>query len=145
MPIPLRPSRGDPCRAVQPRVSIDERVAPRDPPAGGPQRVPLVPASTCGPAPVRVLLVSQITVNPESREIVCTITALANNLGKVTIVEGIEAETELELVRRMRPDRIQGYLISTPLPASGAGNWIGEVLERGVPLPAPAEAAGGSR
>ena len=78
--------------------------------------------------------VARIAHDPESREIVRTITTLAQSLGKVTVVEGVEDDSGLEVVRQLRPDRIQGYRVSVPLPASEAEAWLDSVIARGRAL-----------
>ncbi len=64
--------------------------------------------------------VSRMIEDDESLEIVRTITNLAHNLGKVTVVEGVETAAQLELIRAMKPTRIQGFYISEPVPAADA-------------------------
>ncbi len=64
--------------------------------------------------------VSRMIEDEESQEIVRTITNLAHNLGKVTVVEGVETAAQLEMVRVMKPARIQGYYVSEPIPAGMA-------------------------
>ena len=64
--------------------------------------------------------VARMTEDEESLEIVRTITNLAHNLGKVTVVEGVENAAQLELIRAMKPTRIQGYYVSEPVTAGDA-------------------------
>jgi diguanylate cyclase (GGDEF)-like protein len=50
--------------------------------------------------------------------VVSSVVALAQGLGKVTTVEGIETEQQFEYMRMAGVDLAQGYLFSRPVPAS---------------------------
>jgi diguanylate cyclase (GGDEF)-like protein len=50
--------------------------------------------------------------------VVSSVLALAEGLGKVTTVEGIETEQQFEYMRAAGVDLAQGYLFSPPVPAS---------------------------
>jgi EAL domain-containing protein (putative c-di-GMP-specific phosphodiesterase class I) len=47
------------------------------------------------------------------------LTSLAHSLGKTVVVEGIETANQLKAIRLTGCDRAQGFLIGTPVPASG--------------------------
>jgi EAL domain-containing protein (putative c-di-GMP-specific phosphodiesterase class I) len=64
--------------------------------------------------------VSRMLRSGESLEIVRTIISLAGNLGKATVVEGVETGTQLEMIRTMGADRIQGFFVSRPVCADDA-------------------------
>jgi EAL domain-containing protein (putative c-di-GMP-specific phosphodiesterase class I) len=49
------------------------------------------------------------------------ITTLANDLGLRLIVEGVETEDQMTLLRNIGVGHVQGYLISRPVPAPEAG------------------------
>jgi diguanylate cyclase (GGDEF)-like protein/PAS domain S-box-containing protein len=53
--------------------------------------------------------------DPSDRKIVECIINLAHGLGLVVTAEGIEDKAQMELLRGMGCDRIQGYLVSRPL------------------------------
>jgi PAS domain S-box-containing protein/diguanylate cyclase (GGDEF)-like protein len=59
-----------------------------------------------------------MTDNAESMNIVSTIISLARSLKLKVVAEGVETEEQARLLRLLRCDEIQGYLISKPLPAS---------------------------
>ena len=46
---------------------------------------------------------------------------LAHNLGLIVVAEGVEETTELEALREMGCDRVQGYLLGRPSPADTVG------------------------
>ncbi len=59
--------------------------------------------------------VSRMTEDDESEEIVRTIVTLARNLGKETVAEGVESRKQLELLRELKVDRVQGFYLAPPL------------------------------
>ncbi len=62
--------------------------------------------------------VTQIESRPDARAVVAGIVRLATDLGLTTVVEGIETEAELAVVRELGCDLGQGYLFSTPVRAA---------------------------
>jgi EAL domain-containing protein (putative c-di-GMP-specific phosphodiesterase class I) len=62
----------------------------------------------------------------DSMEIVRTIIDLGRNLGKTTIAEGVETDAQLEALRELGVDQVQGFYIARPMPAEAAT----ELLDR---------------
>lgn len=60
------------------------------------------------------VFISQIDHNPETYEIVRTIVMLAHNLGLEVVAEGVETETQVQMLRRIGCERAQGHLFSKP-------------------------------
>ncbi|MGQ0559334.1 MAG: putative bifunctional diguanylate cyclase/phosphodiesterase, partial [Sphingosinicella sp.] len=58
--------------------------------------------------------------NPESTAIIRAVVALAGSLGMKTVAEGVETDEQLQLVRALGCDRVQGYIVSKPVSAAGA-------------------------
>jgi EAL domain-containing protein (putative c-di-GMP-specific phosphodiesterase class I) len=56
---------------------------------------------------------------------------MAQGLGKRVIAEGVETAEQLAILRRLRCDWAQGFLIGRPMPATALGVW------RRNRLPAP--------
>jgi diguanylate cyclase (GGDEF)-like protein/PAS domain S-box-containing protein len=56
----------------------------------------------------------------EKAELVSTITALAANLNMGVVAEGVETEEQLERLRALRCERVQGYFFSKPVDAAAA-------------------------
>lgn len=61
--------------------------------------------------------VREMERDPEARTIVETVVYLAHKLGMTACAEGVENENTLEILAELRCDRVQGYLISQPVPA----------------------------
>jgi len=55
--------------------------------------------------------------------IVTTIISLAKSLGRTIIAEGVETEEQLKMLRLLKCDEIQGYLISHPLSGEQFEEW----------------------
>ena len=53
----------------------------------------------------------------KSRVILQGILDIAKNLGMTTVMEGVETEEQLYILKAMGAQRIQGYLISRPVVA----------------------------
>ncbi|WP_010542783.1 putative bifunctional diguanylate cyclase/phosphodiesterase [Sphingomonas elodea] len=64
--------------------------------------------------------VRKITVSRTSREIVAGVIGLCRNLGLDCVLEGIETEDELEILRPLSPQLLQGYLFGRPMAAAEA-------------------------
>lgn len=62
--------------------------------------------------------VRNINNDAHDKSIVTTIISMANNLGFTTIAEGVETEQQLEILRQLGCDEMQGYFYSKPLAAS---------------------------
>lgn len=74
--------------------------------------------------------VSGLPDNKNSIAIIKAITALASALGMKTIAEGIETQEQLEMLRNLACNEVQGFLFAKPKP-------ILEIYD-GVALPSPA-------
>ncbi len=70
--------------------------------------------------------VRDITHSKEDFEIVKSIAMLANSLGKEVLVEGIEDKASLDLVKKMKIHKCQGYYFSEPLPFDKFISWARE-------------------
>ena len=61
--------------------------------------------------------ITGIDVTETSSKIVRSVLALCRDMGIECVLEGIETEAELATVRTLGAERVQGYLISPPVPA----------------------------
>jgi EAL domain-containing protein (putative c-di-GMP-specific phosphodiesterase class I)/GGDEF domain-containing protein len=67
--------------------------------------------------------VRDITHSKSDYEIVKSIAALANSLGKEVIAEGVEDQKCLDLIKKMKIDKCQGYFYAKPMPFEQFVTW----------------------
>lgn len=70
--------------------------------------------------------VRQVTTNTVSREIVAGMMRLCRTLGLTCVLEGVETPEELEILRSLGADIIQGYLFGKPMDASRIPELLAE-------------------
>ncbi|HEY0446224.1 MAG TPA: EAL domain-containing protein [Allosphingosinicella sp.] len=68
--------------------------------------------------------------DPESGAIIKAVVALAGSLGMATVAEGVETVEQLEMVRALGCDRIQGYIFSDPLPGASVRALLRDAGDR---------------
>ncbi|MBI4983785.1 MAG: EAL domain-containing protein [Rhodocyclales bacterium] len=68
--------------------------------------------------------VKDIETDPDDAGICDVTVLLAHKLGRETIAEGVETEGQLKFLLSIGCEKIQGYLISKPLPAAAAEAFI---------------------
>jgi diguanylate cyclase (GGDEF)-like protein len=56
--------------------------------------------------------------NPDSMSIVSTVISLTHSLNLKVIAEGVDSEEQRKILRLLKCDEIQGYLVSKPVPAA---------------------------
>lgn len=69
--------------------------------------------------------------NPQDAVIVRSIVELGHNLGLEVVAEGAEDEEQLDALRTFGADRVQGYLISRPMPFENFMEWLGQLPANG--------------
>jgi EAL domain-containing protein (putative c-di-GMP-specific phosphodiesterase class I) len=67
--------------------------------------------------------------DPQDMALVTTIIALAQSLDCKVVAEGVERAEEAQLLRLLRCDQIQGYLVTKPLPASDVAPFFAEAQQ----------------
>jgi EAL domain-containing protein (putative c-di-GMP-specific phosphodiesterase class I) len=72
--------------------------------------------------------IKDLTTTPADRAIVRATVALGNDLGMRVVAEGVEDVEALQLLRSLKCDLAQGYLIARPQPAAEMTGWL---LRRG--------------
>lgn len=68
--------------------------------------------------------VADITHSRDCRLIVQGIVSLAHGLGLTATAEGVETAEQLQLVRELGCDLVQGYFISLPMPGNELEPWL---------------------
>jgi PAS domain S-box-containing protein len=68
--------------------------------------------------------VNRGTQDSAARAILESSMAMAQKLELVTVAEGVETEAELELMRDLGCDNVQGYLIARPMPVDELIRWL---------------------
>ncbi len=61
--------------------------------------------------------VALMTQSPETMSLVTNIINLARSLSLRTVAEGVEEDEQIKLLRLLRCDQLQGYLLGRPMPA----------------------------
>jgi len=74
--------------------------------------------------------VSALPESSEDRAIAQAVIVMARSLGMTTVAEGVETPAQLEALRDMGCDEVQGYLIGRPQPAEAVVPWLSERLHR---------------
>ena len=74
-------------------------------------------------------LVDNIATNEIDRDVVKSVITFAKNIGLKTIAEGVEDETQLEILRELGCDEIQGYFWGKPMNAKDFEELIKSSLE----------------
>jgi diguanylate cyclase (GGDEF)-like protein/PAS domain S-box-containing protein len=74
--------------------------------------------------------IREITVNPEDAAIVAAIVTLAHSLKLKVIAEAVETDDQLEFLRTLKCDEMQGYLFSKPLPAEDIVELLKENIKK---------------
>jgi len=68
--------------------------------------------------------IKDISEKDEDTAIVKAIIAMAHTLKLKVVAEGVETEQQLEFLRELGCDEMQGYLLSTPLPADKVSEFL---------------------
>ena len=68
--------------------------------------------------------IKNITLGSEQAAIVSAVTYLAHELNFKVVAEGVETDTELNAIKELRCDEVQGYYYCKPLPASDVVSWL---------------------
>ena len=62
--------------------------------------------------------IAQLAQSPEAMSLITNIITLAHSLSLKVVAEGVEEEEQVKLLRLLRCDELQGYLLGRPMPAS---------------------------
>lgn len=64
--------------------------------------------------------------DPDAMTLVSTMISLAHSLRLKVVAEGVESEEQAQILRLLRCDQMQGYLISKPLPFDEMTGWLAQ-------------------
>ncbi len=76
--------------------------------------------------------VQSVTDTPNVMTLVTTIVSLAKAFNMQTVAEGVETDAQLQTLRRMKCDQVQGYLLGRPTPASAVPAVIARLSPPGI-------------
>jgi diguanylate cyclase (GGDEF)-like protein len=68
--------------------------------------------------------IGEITTSEADETMVSAIVAMSQKMGLRVVAEGVETKKQLDKVRDMGCDEIQGYYISKPMPLDTATHWL---------------------
>lgn len=74
--------------------------------------------------------IQNLVNDPGDASLSLAIIAMAHSLGLRAIAEGVETDAQRDYLRKHLCDEIQGYLISRPLPAAQAGQYLCDAAVR---------------
>ncbi|WP_370108244.1 putative bifunctional diguanylate cyclase/phosphodiesterase [Bradyrhizobium yuanmingense] len=74
--------------------------------------------------------VSDINENPVSHKIIKSLTGLCDDMEIACVVEGVETRAQLDTLRRLGCDFIQGYYFAKPMPADAIGEHLAKESRR---------------
>lgn len=73
--------------------------------------------------------IRDITSDPDDAVIVGAIINMAHNMGLRVIAEGVETQEQLDFLRTLQCDEIQGFLFSPPVPHQEACTLLDQSIE----------------
>ncbi|HYC02883.1 MAG TPA: EAL domain-containing protein [Azospirillaceae bacterium] len=65
-----------------------------------------------------------VPADPNNAAISTAVVQLCHSLNKKVVAEGVEKPEQLEFLRRLRCDEVQGFYFSKPLPAAAFVEWL---------------------
>jgi EAL domain-containing protein (putative c-di-GMP-specific phosphodiesterase class I) len=68
--------------------------------------------------------VHDITHESEQAAIVTAVTSLSHRLNLKVVAEGVETESEFQVINELSCDEVQGYLVCKPLAAEEIERWL---------------------
>ncbi len=74
--------------------------------------------------------VADINENPVSHKIIKSLTGLCDDMEIACVVEGVETRAQLDSLRRLGCDFIQGYYFVKPMPADAIGDYLAKESQR---------------
>jgi len=79
----------------------------------------------------------------QGKAVVSAIVALAHSLGMQVVAEGVETESQLQVLRTLDCDQVQGFLLERPMTAESFEHFLDRYVSRTVPPRDPPPPADG--
>jgi diguanylate cyclase (GGDEF)-like protein/PAS domain S-box-containing protein len=73
--------------------------------------------------------IRDITTDSDDAAIVSAIIAMAHSMGLRVIAEGVETREQLDHLKTLDCDEVQGFLFSPPIPHEDAGEFVGKAID----------------
>lgn len=73
---------------------------------------------------IDISFVRDITTDPDDAAIAVTIIRMAHSLKLDVIAEGVETMEQLEFLRNLQCDKLQGFLVSRPVPSGEVEEFL---------------------
>jgi predicted signal transduction protein with EAL and GGDEF domain len=74
--------------------------------------------------------VADINENPVSHKIIKSLTGLCDDMEIACVVEGVETRAQLDALRRLGCDFIQGYYFAKPMPGTAISEYLAKEIQR---------------
>jgi predicted signal transduction protein with EAL and GGDEF domain len=74
--------------------------------------------------------VADVNENPVSHKIIKSLTGLCDDMEIACVVEGVETRAQLDTLRRLGCDFIQGYYFAKPMPGAAIEDYLAKERER---------------
>lgn len=74
--------------------------------------------------------IKKITADAAYKDIVNTCISLAHNLNLTVVAEGVETESQAQVLKELKCDQAQGFLYSPPVPA----DQLAQMLRTGLKI-----------
>ncbi len=72
--------------------------------------------------------VSYLLSDQKSDSIIHSMIELGTNLDKLVVAEGVETERQLDVLKKLKCEIVQGFLIAKPMPTSQVEKYLSEVM-----------------
>jgi diguanylate cyclase (GGDEF)-like protein len=68
--------------------------------------------------------IDEIDTSRADGTLVAAVTAMSHRMGLRVVAEGVETSIQMDCLRILGCDEVQGYLIARPMPATAMSNWL---------------------
>ena len=79
--------------------------------------------------------IDEIDTNSADATLVSAVVAMSHRMGLRVVAEGVETTNQMDCVRNLGCDEVQGFLIAKPMPATAMSDWLRLFAARDVMCP----------